>query len=227
MGLSQAPSCTYKLYRPQRKRPKGILKYEFQNDLLPFDFSVLSNVLINSFSFSIFKHKSLLNLLLKYDFQNDLLPSDFLVHSDILVNSSSCGIFNTSNWYVCFQTRHFSVPKVISHSFTPGFFNKAYLSEVVSKTKHSKTKTEARSTQNSKTKHPNLENEAPKTRKRSTQNSKTKTPKSRKRSTQNSKTKHPKLENEAPKSRKRSTLDRKRSTLSRKRRPQNLENEAP
>ena len=32
---------------------------------------------------------------------------------------------------------------------------------VVSKTKHSKTKTEARSTQNSKTKHPNLENEAP------------------------------------------------------------------
>ena len=59
---------------------------------------------------------------------------------------------------------------------------------VVSKTKHSKTKTEARSTQNSKTKHPNLENEAPyleneapKTRKRSTQNSKTKTPKSRKR----------------------------------------------
>ena len=32
---------------------------------------------------------------------------------------------------------------------------------VVSKTKHSKTKTEARSTQSSKTKHPNLENEAP------------------------------------------------------------------
>ena len=31
---------------------------------------------------------------------------------------------------------------------------------VVSKTKHSKTKTEARSTQNSKTKHPKLENEA-------------------------------------------------------------------
>ena len=44
----------------------------------------------------------------------------------------------------------------------------------------SKTKTEARSTQISKTKHPNLENEAPK-------NSKTKTPK-------NSKTKAPKLE---------------------------------
>ena len=35
------------------------------------------------------------------------------------------------------------------------------LDKVVSKTKHSKTKTEARSTQNSKTKHPNLENEAP------------------------------------------------------------------
>ena len=37
----------------------------------------------------------------------------------------------------------------------------AYYVMVVSKTKHSKTKTEARSTQNSKTKHPNLENEAP------------------------------------------------------------------
>ena len=57
--------------------------------------------------------------------------------------------------------------------------------KVVSKTKHSKTKTEARSTQISKTKHPKLENEAPKSRKRSTQklenedpkNSKTKTPK--------------------------------------------------
>ena len=47
---------------------------------------------------------------------------------------------------------------------------------VVSKTKHSKTKTEARSTQISKTKHPKLENEAPKTRKRSTQNSQTKHP---------------------------------------------------
>ena len=57
---------------------------------------------------------------------------------------------------------------------------------VVSKTKHSKTKTEARSTQISKTKHPNFENEVPKTRKRSTQDSKTK---------------HPKPENEAPKSR--------------------------
>ena len=233
MGLSQAPSCTYKLYRPQRKRPKGILKYEFQNDLLPFDFSVLSNVLINSFSFSIFKHKSLLNLLLKYDFQNDLLPSDFLVHSDILVNSSSCGIFNTSNWYVCFQTRHFSVPKVISHSFTPGFFNKGYLSEVVSKTKHSKTKTEARSTQNSKTKYPNLENEAPKARKRSTQNSKTKhpnleneAPKTRKRSTQNSKTKHPISKTKTPKSREKKHPKLENKALkTRKRRPLNLENE--
>ena len=72
---------------------------------------------------------------------------------------------------------------------------------VMSKTKHSKTKTEARNTQNSKTKHPKLENGAPKTRKRSTQISKTEhpklengAPKSRKRSTQKSKTKHPKLE---------------------------------
>ena len=76
----------------------------------------------------------------------------------------------------------------------------ATLCSVVSKTKHSKTKTEARSTQSSKTKHPKFENEAPKfeneapkTRKRSTQNSKTKHP--------SSKTKHPKLENEAPKTR--------------------------
>ena len=61
---------------------------------------------------------------------------------------------------------------------------------VVSKTKHSKMKTEARSTQISKRKHPKLENEAPKFRKRSTQNSKTK---------------HPELENEAPKTQKRST----------------------
>ena len=51
---------------------------------------------------------------------------------------------------------------------------------VVSKTKHSKTKTEARSTQISKTKHPKLENEAP-------TNSKTKTPRA--------KTKHLKLGN--------------------------------
>ena len=48
----------------------------------------------------------------------------------------------------------------------------------------SKTKTEARSTQISKTKHPKLENEAPKARKRSTQISKTE---------------HSKIENEAPK----------------------------
>ena len=77
---------------------------------------------------------------------------------------------------------------------------------VVLKTKHSKTKTEARSTQISKTKHPNLENGAPKTRKRSTQTSKTiKAPKSQKWSTQNLKTEHPRLENEAPKPRKWST----------------------
>ena len=44
--------------------------------------------------------------------------------------------------------------------------------EVVSKTKHSTTRTEARSTQISKTKYPNLENEAPKTRKWSTKDSK-------------------------------------------------------
>ena len=67
---------------------------------------------------------------------------------------------------------------------------------VVSKTKHSKMKTEARSTQISKTKHPNLENEAPYLE--------NKDPKI-------SKTKHPKLENEALKNR--------------KRRPLNLENE--
>ena len=48
------------------------------------------------------------------------------------------------------------------------------LGMVVSKTKHSNTKTEARSTQNSKTKHPKLENGAPKTRRQSTQKSKTK-----------------------------------------------------
>ena len=86
------------------------------------------------------------------------------------------------------------------------------LKMVVSKTKHSKAKTEARSTQITKTKHPRLENEAPKTRKRTTQVSKTKhprlengAPKSRKRSTQKSKTDHPSLENKAPKTRKRST----------------------
>ena len=62
---------------------------------------------------------------------------------------------------------------------------------VISITKHSKTKTEARSTQISKTEHPNLENEAPK---------------SRKRSTQDSKTKYPNLENEALKSRNHRTL---------------------
>ena len=60
--------------------------------------------------------------------------------------------------------------------------------------KHSKTKAEARSTQISKTNHPNLEIGAPK---------------SWKWSTQISKTKHPKLENGVPKSRKRSTLNLK------------------
>ena len=57
---------------------------------------------------------------------------------------------------------------------------------VVSKTKHSKTKTEARSTLDRKRRPLNLENEAPKTRKRSTLD--------RKRRPQN-------LENEAPKTR--------------------------
>ena len=45
---------------------------------------------------------------------------------------------------------------------------------VVSKTTRSKTKTEARSTQISKTKHPNLENGASTSRKQSIQISKTK-----------------------------------------------------
>ena len=72
------------------------------------------------------------------------------------------------------------------------------LGGIVSKTTHSKTKTEARSTQISKTKYPKLVNEAPKTRKRSTLD--------RKRRPLN-------IENEAPKSR--------------KRRPLNLENETP
>ena len=74
---------------------------------------------------------------------------------------------------------------------------KPLLVGVVSKTKQSKTKTEARSTQISKTKHPKLENEAPYLENEA--------PKTRKRRPLN-------LENEAPKTRKRSTLDRKRST---------------
>ena len=69
---------------------------------------------------------------------------------------------------------------------------------VMSKTKHSKTKTEARNTQNSKTKHPKLENGAPKTRKRSTQISKTE---------------HPNLENEAPKHPKLETCPLKHETV--------------
>ena len=52
--------------------------------------------------------------------------------------------------------------------------------KVVSKTKHSKTKTEVRSTQISKRKHPKLENAAPKSRKRSTYRKRS----TRKRSTQ-------------------------------------------
>ena len=50
---------------------------------------------------------------------------------------------------------------------------------VVSKTKHSKTKTEARSAQNSKTKRPKLENEALKTRKRRPLNLENEAPKTR------------------------------------------------
>ena len=68
------------------------------------------------------------------------------------------------------------------------------LSHCVPQSLVSKTKTEARNTQISKTEHPNLENEAPK---------------SRKRSTQISKTEHPKVVNEAPKTRKRGTLNSK------------------
>ena len=75
---------------------------------------------------------------------------------------------------------------VLFHLLQGRVYKIIYFQRVVSKTKHSKTKTEARSTQDSKTKHPKLENEAPKIRKRITQNSKTK---------------HPNLENEAPKSR--------------------------
>ena len=78
----------------------------------------------------------------------------------------------------------------VSNIFPTDWAENSRSARVVSKTKHSKTTTEARSTQISKTKHPKLENEAPK---------------SRKRSTQNSKTEHPRLENEAPKTRKRST----------------------
>ena len=70
---------------------------------------------------------------------------------------------------------------------------------VVSKTKHSKTKTEARSTQISKTKTPRSKTKHPKTRKQSTLD--------RKRSTQKLENEDPlKLENEAPKTRKRRPL---------------------
>ena len=64
----------------------------------------------------------------------------------------------------------------VSNIFPTDWAENSRSARVVSKTKHSKTTTEARSTQISKTKHPKLENGAPKTRKRSTQNSKTKHP---------------------------------------------------
>ena len=65
---------------------------------------------------------------------------------------------------------------------------------VVSKTKHLKTKTEARSTQISKTKYPNLENEGTQVSKMEHPNLENEARKNRKRSTQNSKTRHPKRE---------------------------------
>ena len=65
--------------------------------------------------------------------------------------------------------------------------HEAYKTMVVLKMKHLKTKTEAWSTQNSKTNHPNLENEGPKTRKQSTL--------SRKRRPQNLKNEAPKIRN--------------------------------
>ena len=64
----------------------------------------------------------------------------------------------------------------VSNIFPTDWAENSRSARVVSKTKHSKTKTEARSTQISKTKHPKLENGVPKTRKRSTQDSKTKHP---------------------------------------------------
>ena len=60
----------------------------------------------------------------------------------------------------------------VSNIFPTDWAENSRSARVVSKTKHSKTTTEARSTQISKTKHPKLENGAPKTRKRSTQISK-------------------------------------------------------
>ena len=118
------------------------------------------------------------------------LTSVFNVSSRAVNDQVSQGLLETTVLYRiflyprCFQ---FNIPRESQFRILVEWSHAV----VVSKTKHSKTKTEARSTQNSKTKHPRLENEAPKTRKRSTQD--------RKRSTQNSRTKHPKLENEAPK----------------------------
>ena len=51
--------------------------------------------------------------------------------------------------------------QVLKRNDKPVDFTWQKVDPVVSKTKHSKTKTEARSTQISKTKHPKLENEAP------------------------------------------------------------------
>ena len=59
----------------------------------------------------------------------------------------------------------------LKESITGSFENEALENEERS-TKHEAPKTRKRSTQDSKTKHPRLENEAPKTRKRSTQISK-------------------------------------------------------
>ena len=84
-------------------------------------------------------------------------------------------------FWVSFAIKSFSVPVLAFKS--PNIMVSLrleclwYSGRVVSKTKHSKTNTEARSTQISKTKHPKLENGAPKSRKRSTQNSKGKHPK--------------------------------------------------
>ena len=106
----------------------------------------------------------------KRTFQDDLLGT-------MLASASVCIMF---------------IPKSLKHSRFS--FSKVTvwtkleekgISGVVSKTKHSKTKTEARSTLDRKRR-------TPKSRKRSTLD--------RKRSTQISKTKTPKLENEAPES---------------------------
>ena len=81
-----------------------------------------------------------------------------------LANSSLLSDFCHLNvMFVCLlpekKTLQISPSDVIRALSYPGFQRGSFV-----KTKHSKTKTEARSTQNSKTKHLNLENEAPKTR---------------------------------------------------------------